>query len=67
MMHQAEDILMATWCVIPYYYYNDVYMQKDYVSGIYSEKTGKSYDAYIRLEDDGNRSVYKLEFDKENK
>lgn len=38
---------------------------KTYVSGIYSEKTGKSYDAYIRLEDDGNRSVYKLEFDKE--
>ena len=34
MMHQAEDILMATWCVIPIYYYNDTYLQKDYVSGI---------------------------------
>ena len=38
---------------------------KTYVSGIYSEKTGKSYDAFIRLEDDGTHSVYKLEFDKE--
>ena len=23
MMHQAEDMLMDTWCVIPLYYYND--------------------------------------------
>lgn len=38
-----------------------------YVSGIYSEKTGKTYDAFIRLEDDGERSTYKLEFDKEKK
>ncbi len=35
-----------------------------YVSGIYSEKTGKNYDAFIRLEDDGISSVYKIEFDK---
>ena len=40
---------------------------KTYVSGIFSEKTGKSYDAFIRLEDDGSHSVYKLEFDKEAK
>ncbi len=36
LMHQAEDILMATNCVIPIYYYNDIYLQKDYVEGIYS-------------------------------
>ena len=23
MMHEAEDILMSNWCVIPIYYYND--------------------------------------------
>jgi DNA topoisomerase-3 len=40
---------------------------RTYVSGIFSEKTGKSYDAFIRLEDDGAHTVYKLEFDKENK
>ena len=36
MMHQAEDMLMDTWCVIPLYYYNDQYMLKDYVTGVYS-------------------------------
>ena len=36
LMHQTEDILMANYCVIPLYYYNDIYMQKDYVSGIYA-------------------------------
>jgi len=40
---------------------------KTYVSGIYSEKTGKTYNAYLALEDDGERSNYKLEFDKEKK
>ncbi len=34
MMHQAEDMLMDTWCVIPLYYYNDQYMLKDYVTGV---------------------------------
>ena len=36
MMHEAEDILMSNWCVIPIYYYNDLYMEKPYVSGVYS-------------------------------
>lgn len=40
---------------------------RTYVSGIFSEKTGKTYDAYIVLEDDGQRSAYKLEFSKESK
>ena len=33
MMHQAEDMLMDTWCIIPLYYYNDQYMLKDYEIG----------------------------------
>ena len=40
---------------------------KTYASGIFSEKTGKTYDAYIVLEDDGQRSAYKLEFSKERR
>ena len=35
LMHQAEDILMSNYCVIPLYFINDVYMQKDYVKGVY--------------------------------
>ena len=34
LMHEAEDILMSNWCVLPFYYYNDIYMMKDYVTGV---------------------------------
>ncbi len=37
---------------------------RTYSSGIYSEKTGKTYDAFVVLEDDGVRSTYKLDFTK---
>ena len=40
---------------------------RTYASGIYSEKTGKNYDAFIVLEDDGTRSTYKLDFTKEDR
>ena len=28
LMHQAEDMLMDTWAVVPIYEYNDMYMEK---------------------------------------
>ncbi len=46
LMHQAEDMLMATWAVVPVYYYNDIYMQKDNVDGIYSTVFGMKYFMY---------------------
>jgi peptide/nickel transport system substrate-binding protein/oligopeptide transport system substrate-binding protein len=54
MMHQAEDILMATHCVIPLYYYNDVYLQKDYVSGIYSNVFATKFFMYSTLSNGSN-------------
>ena len=36
------------------------------VKDIFSEKTGKSYDATLSLTDDGARTVYALDFGKEN-
>ena len=42
-MHQAEDLLMATGAVIPIYYYNDLYLQKTDVEGIYSNLFGFKY------------------------
>ena len=36
------------------------------VKGIFSEKTGKSYDATLTLSDDGAKTVYSLDFGKEN-
>lgn len=40
LMHQAEDMLMNTGALLPVFYYNDVYMQKEHVSGIYSNLSG---------------------------
>lgn len=39
---------------------------KTFVSGMYSEKTGRNYSAYIVLTDDGQKSSYSLEFDRED-
>ena len=36
-----------------------------YVSGIYSEKTGKKYDAFIVLDDNGEKTTFNLDFGKE--
>ena len=49
LMHQAEDMLMETYAVIPVYYYNDIYMQKDYVDGIYSTVFGMKYFMYSTI------------------
>lgn len=43
LMHEAEDELMSTWAVIPLYYYNDVYLQKTDVEGIYANLFGFKY------------------------
>ena len=43
LMHQAEDKLMDTWAVLPIYYYNDPYMLKDYVSGMFANVFGMKY------------------------
>jgi len=49
LMHQAEDILMSNYCVIPIYYYNDIYLQKDYVDGIYSNAFATKFFMYSTL------------------
>lgn len=46
MMHQAEDILMSTYAVVPVYFYNDPYMQKSNVDGIYVNVFGMKYFMY---------------------
>ena len=46
MMHQAEDILMSTWAIVPIYYYNDPYMLKDNVTGVYTTPTNMKYFMY---------------------
>ena len=48
LMHEAEDQLMATWAVIPLYYYNDVYLQKKDVKNIYHNIFGFKYFGFAK-------------------
>ncbi len=43
MMHMAEDILMDTGCIVPLYFYTDLYMVDDSVKGFYSNPLGYKY------------------------
>lgn len=43
LMHMAEDMLMATGCLTPIYYYTDLYMIDDTVKGFYSNPLGYKY------------------------
>ena len=43
MMHMAEDMLMETGCIVPLYFYTDLYMLDDSVHGFYSNPLGFKY------------------------
>ena len=43
MMHEAEDMVMENYAIVPLYYYNDIYMQKPNVDGIYCNVYGFKY------------------------
>lgn len=49
LMHEAEDILMSNGAVIPLYYYNDVYMQKDYVDGVFANLFGYKFFYAVKM------------------
>ena len=46
LLHKAEEMLMATYAVVPLYYYNDLYMQKSNVEGIYANLFQTKFFAY---------------------
>ena len=43
LMHLAEDMVMATGCITPLYYYTDLYLIEDSVKGFYSNPLGYKY------------------------
>ena len=43
MMHVAEDMLMATGCLTPIYYYTDLYMASSKIEGFYSIPLGYKF------------------------
>ena len=49
LMHKAEDILMATGCICPIYYYTDLYMLNSSVSGFFSNPLGYKYFMYCSI------------------
>ena len=49
MMHLAEDILMETGCIVPLYYYTDLYMIDDSVKGFFSNPLGYKYLMYTTV------------------
>ena len=50
MMHLAEDMLMATGCLCPLYYYTDLYMISKDVKGFFSNPLGYKYFMYTTIE-----------------
>lgn len=46
LMHKAEDLLMSTGCIVPIYYYTDIYMIKSNVNGFFSSPLGYKFFMY---------------------
>ena len=49
LMHVAEDMIMATGCLTPIYYYTDVYMIDDSVEGFFSIPLGYKFFMYTTI------------------
>ena len=49
LMHYAEDMLMATGCVVPLYYYTDIYMIDDSINGFFCNPRGYKYFMYCTI------------------
>ncbi|MBQ2786155.1 MAG: hypothetical protein IJF02_06600 [Oscillospiraceae bacterium] len=50
MMHLAEDMLMATGCLTPVYYYTDLYMASSKLEGFYSIPLGYKFFQNTKLD-----------------
>ncbi len=49
MMHMAEDMLMDTGCIVPLYFYTDLYMIDSSVEGFFSNPLGYKYFMYTTI------------------
>lgn len=49
LMHMAEDMLMDTGCVVPLYFYTDIYMLNKNVDGFFSNPLGYKYFMYCTV------------------
>ncbi len=49
LMHRAEDMIMATGCIVPLYFYTDLYMIDDSIDGFFSNPLGYKYFMYCTI------------------
>ena len=49
LMHRAEDLLMSTGCICPIYFYTDIYMVDDSVSGAYTSPLGFKFFMHAKV------------------
>ena len=49
LMHVAEDMLMSTGCIVPLYFYTDIYMIDDSVEGFFANPLGYKYFMYCTI------------------
>ena len=49
LMHLAEDMLMATGCICPLYFYTDLFMINKNVQGFFSNPLGYKYFMYTSI------------------
>jgi len=54
MMHIAEDMLMDTGCIVPLYFYTDLYMVSKKVKGFFSNPLGYKYFMNTTIEGGGD-------------
>lgn len=64
LMHKAEDMIMETGAILPIYYYNNMYLQKPYVSGVYVNGYGFKYWMFAETQGDTLRLNQASEPDK---
>ena len=57
MLHEAEDMLMETGAILPLYYYNDIYLQRDGLTGVYSNLYGFKYFMFADFGDNTTLSI----------
>lgn len=57
LMHEAEDILMSTWALMPIYFYKDKYLQKEYVSNLYNNVFGMKRFYAMKNSNNNNASL----------
>jgi oligopeptide transport system substrate-binding protein len=49
LMHIAEDMIMDTGCIVPLYFYTDIYMIDDSIEGFFANPLGYKYFMYCTI------------------